>query len=85
MKRVYRLYREEGLQVRTAKRSKRAAHARVPLAGATRRNQRDGVWILRSDRLGMVAGSEFPTVVDQYTRECLCAYAESIPRRVHQK
>ena len=33
-KRAYRLYREEGLQVRTAKRAKRAAHVRVPLAGA---------------------------------------------------
>jgi hypothetical protein len=36
-KRVYRLYCEEGLQVRTvkrAKRAKRAAHTRVPLAGA---------------------------------------------------
>ncbi len=30
-KRVYRLYCEEGLQVRTAKRTKRAAHVRVPL------------------------------------------------------
>ena len=31
-KRVYRLYREEGLQVRTAKRKKRSARVRVPLA-----------------------------------------------------
>jgi putative transposase len=39
-KRVYRLYREEGLQVRTTKRAKRAARSRVSLAGAVRANQR---------------------------------------------
>ena len=39
-KRVYRLYREEGLQVRTKKRAKRAAHARVSLREAGRPNQR---------------------------------------------
>ena len=32
-KTVYRLYREEGLQVRTIKRAKRAAHTRVPITG----------------------------------------------------
>ena len=35
-KRIYRLYREEGLQVRTKQRAKRAAQARVPLPGAVR-------------------------------------------------
>ncbi len=44
-KRVYRLYRE-GLQVRTAKRSKRAARTPVPLAGARRGGTSAGVWIL---------------------------------------
>ena len=33
-KRVYRIYREENLGVRTAKRKKRSAHLRVPLPGA---------------------------------------------------
>jgi transposase InsO family protein len=49
-KRIYRLYREEGLQVRTAKRAKGAARVRVPLAGATRRNQRWSMDFV-SDRL----------------------------------
>ena len=44
-KRVYRLYREEELQVRTAKRTKRARQARVALPGASRRISA-GVWIL---------------------------------------
>jgi putative transposase len=39
-KRVYRIYREEGLAVRTKVRKKRAAQPRLPLAGATRVNQR---------------------------------------------
>jgi putative transposase len=37
---VYRLYREEELQVRTAKRAKRARQTRVALPGASRPNQR---------------------------------------------
>ena len=74
-KRVYRLYREEGLQVRTAKRAKRAAHARVPLAGAKRRNQRWSMDFV-SDRFGDGCWFRILTVVDQYTRECLCAYAD---------
>src|ERR1700752_4050159 len=39
-KRIYRLYREEGLQVRTKQRAKRASHARVALPTAVRPNQR---------------------------------------------
>ena len=39
-KRVYRLYRQEGLQVRTTKRAKRAGQARVALPGARGPNQR---------------------------------------------
>jgi putative transposase len=74
-KRVYRLYREEGLQVRTAKRKKGAAHARVPLAGATRGNQRWSMDFV-SDRLADGRWFRILTVVDQYTRECLCAYAD---------
>ena len=74
-KRVYRLYREEGLQVRTAKRKKGAARARVPLAGATRGNQRWSMDFV-SDRLADGRWFRILTVVDQYTRECLCAYAD---------
>jgi len=74
-KRVYRLYREEGLQVRRTKRTKRAAHVRVPLAGATRPNQRWSMDFV-SDRLADGRWFRILTVVDQYTRECLCAYAD---------
>lgn len=74
-KRVYRLYREEGLQVLRTKRTKRAAHVRVPLAGATRPNQRWSMDFV-SDRLADGRWFRILTVVDQYTRECLCAYAD---------
>jgi putative transposase len=74
-KRVYRLYREEGLQVRTAKRAKRAAHVRVPLAMAMRASQRWSMDFV-SDRLADGRWFRILTVVDQYTRECLCAYAD---------
>lgn len=74
-KRVYRLYREEGLQVRTTKHPKRAASARVPLPGASRPNQRWSMDFV-SERLADGRWFRILTVVDQYTRECLCAHAE---------
>ena len=74
-KRVYRLYREEGLQVRTSKRGKRAAHARVPLAQAARPNQRWSMDFV-SDRLADGRWFRILTVIDQYIRECLCIYAD---------
>jgi putative transposase len=74
-KRVYRLYREEQLQVRTAKRTKRAPHLRVPLPGAGRPNQRWSMDFV-SDRLVNGRWFRILTVVDQYTRECLCAFAD---------
>jgi putative transposase len=39
-KRIYRLYTEEGLTVRTKQRKKAASHPRVPLGLATRPNER---------------------------------------------
>jgi putative transposase len=39
-KRIARLYREEGLQIRTRKRAQRAAQTRIPLVAASRANQR---------------------------------------------
>ena len=74
-KRVYRIYREENLGVRTAKRKKRSAHLRVPLAEPTRPNQRWSMDFV-SDRLADGRWFRILTVVDQYTRECLCAYAD---------
>ena len=74
-KRVYRLYRQEGLQVRTPKRAKRAAQVRVALSGASRPNQRWSMDFV-SDRLADGRWFRILTVVDQYTRECLCVHAE---------
>jgi putative transposase len=74
-KRVYRLYREEGLQIQRVKRVKRAAHVRVPLSGAARPNQRWSMDFV-SDRLADGRWFRILTVIDQYTRECLCAYAD---------
>ena len=74
-KRVYRIYREENLGVRTAKRKKRSTHLRVPLPEPTRPNQRWSMDFV-SDRLVDGCWFRILTVVDQYTRECLCAYAD---------
>lgn len=74
-KRVYRIYREDNLGVRTAKRKKRSTHLRVPLPEATRPNQRWSMDFV-SDRLADGRWFRVLTVLDQYTRECLCAYAD---------
>jgi putative transposase len=74
-KRVYRIYREENLGVRTAKRKKRSAQMRVPLPEPTRPNQRWSMDFV-SERLADGRWFRILTVIDQYTRECLCAYAD---------
>ena len=74
-KRVYRLYREEGLELRMKKRGKRAAHARIRPVEASYRNQRWSMDFV-SDRLVDGRWFRILTVVDQYTRECLCAHAD---------
>jgi putative transposase len=74
-KRVYRLYREEGLQVRAVKRAKRVSHTRVPLPQPMWPNQRWSMDFV-SDRFSDGRWFRILTVVDQYTRECLCAYAD---------
>ena len=74
-KRVYRLYRQEGLQVRTTKRAKRAGQTRVALPGASCPNQRWSMDFV-SDRFADGRWFRILTVVDQYTRECLCVHAE---------
>jgi putative transposase len=74
-KRVYRLYRTEQLQVQTKKRRKRVTQTRVPLSGATRANQRWSMDFV-SDRLADRRWFRILTVMDQYTRECLCAFAD---------
>jgi putative transposase len=74
-KRVYRIYREENLGVRTTRRKKRSSHLRVPLPESTRPNERWSMDFV-SDRLVDGRWFRILTVVDQYTRECLCAHAD---------
>ena len=71
-KRVYRLYREEGLLVRRRKRKRICAVQRVPLAAAERRNQR---WSMDFVADSLVSGRRIRllNVVDDFTRQCLAA------------
>jgi len=70
-KRIYRLYTEEGLTVRTKHRTKAASRARVPQTMATAPNQRWSMDFM-SDRVADGRAFRILTVVDQFTRECLC-------------
>ena len=69
-KRVYRIYREEGLEVRTKKRRrKRASHIRLVLPPAERPNERWSMDLV-TDRLESGRPFRVLTVVDQFSREC---------------
>jgi putative transposase len=68
-KRVYRIYREENLAVRTKSRKKRASHACVPLTIATRQNQRWSMDFMM-DRFADRRPFRILTIVDQFSREC---------------
>lgn len=74
-KRIYRLYTEEGLTVRTKHRTKAASRARVSPPGATAPNQRWSMDFM-SARLADGRWFRILTVVDQFTRECLCLLAD---------
>lgn len=74
-KRVYRLYCEEGLAVRTKRRSKAALRQRRPLAAARRPNQRWSMDFVH-ERLADGRWLRILTVVDQFTRECVLLAAE---------
>lgn len=69
-KRVYRLYKEEGLELRTKKKKKRPSHGRVPLGAASRVNEKWSMDFV-NDRLEDGRYFRILTVVDQYSRECL--------------
>jgi putative transposase len=75
-KRIYRLYTEDGLTVRTKVRRKIARRQRTPLLRATRPNQR---WAMDFVGERLYDGRWFRvlTVVDQFTRECLLLLADS--------
>ena len=76
-KRIYRLYTEDGLAVRTKVRKKIIARrSRVPALRATRPNEK---WSMDFVAARLLDGRWFRvlTVVDQFTRECLLLLADS--------
>jgi putative transposase len=75
-KRVDRLYRLDGLAVRTRVRKKIARRVRIPLVAASRPNQK---WAMDLVAARLLDGHWFRvlTVVDQFTRECLLLLADS--------
>jgi putative transposase len=75
-KRIYRLYSEEGLMVRTQKRKQRAQRQRIAQGLATRRNQRWSMDFV-AQRLADGRWIRVLTVVDQFTRECLTLFADT--------
>jgi putative transposase len=81
LKRVLRLYRDEGLLVRTKRRRKIAAQLRTAPPAPTRPNER---WSLDFVSDALADGRKFRvlTVVDVHTRECLALEAaQSLPSR----
>jgi putative transposase len=75
-KRIYRLYTEEGLIVRTKRRKERAQRQRIAQGVAVRPN---GRWSMDfvAQRLADGRWIRVLTVVDQFTRECLCLHADT--------
>jgi putative transposase len=69
-KRVERIYREEGLQVRRRRRKKIAAAIRVPLPAPSRPHERWSMDFLM-DVLSGGRRIRVLAIVDDYTRECL--------------
>jgi len=69
IKRVYRLYKLEGLEVRTKGRKKRASHLRVVMPTPTAPNQQWSMDFMR-DTLDDGRPFRILTVVDIFTREC---------------
>lgn len=74
-KRVHRLYKLEGLQVRTKRRQKTASHARVALPMPQGVNE---AWSMDfvADQLENGRRLRILTIVDQYSRECVAVEAD---------
>ncbi len=74
-KRVYRIYKAEGLKVRTKQRVKRASQPRVPLPMAEGHGHR---WSMDFMADKLVDGRRFRvlTVLDQFDRSCPVLYAD---------
>jgi putative transposase len=74
-RRVRRLYRSEGLMVRSKQRKKRASQLRVPMATATAANQRWSMDFV-TERLENGRYFRILTLIDQFIRECLQLWAD---------
>lgn len=76
MNRVYRLYREEGLAVRKRRTRRKALGSRAPILVEARPNAR---WSLDfvHDQLGDGRRFRILNIVDDVTRECLAAVADT--------
>jgi len=74
-KRIYRLYKEEGLTVRAKSRKKWVSRSRVPLGIAVRANQR---WSMDFIHERTEDGRSFRvlSIIDQFTRECVALVAD---------
>lgn len=75
-KRIERIYREEGLQVRKRKRKRMKGRPREPLVQPTGPNQ---VWAMDFVHDAVQGGRKLKllTLIDCYTRECLCIEVDS--------
>jgi putative transposase len=81
LKKVYRIYCEEGLQVRKRKRKKLSGNRRLPLVMPTRPNER---WSMDFVSDTFESGRKFRTlnIIDDFTRESIAIeVATSIPGR----
>lgn len=74
-KRTYRLYREEGLQVRT-KRRKKLTRPRVPMLVPSKANERWSMDFV-SDQLASGRRIRVLNIVDDYSRECVGQLVET--------
>ncbi len=85
LKKVYRIYTEEGLAVRTKKRRKRPSHLRLVLPPAEAPNERWSMDFV-TDRLDNGQYFRILTVIDHVSRECplLEAGASMTGKRVAQ-
>lgn len=73
-KRIYRLYTQEGLIVGMKRRKERAQRQHIAQGMALRPNQRWSMDFV-AQRLAYGRWVRVLTVVDQFTRECLCLHA----------
>ena len=75
-KKLYRIYREEGLSVKRRRGRKRARGTRTPMPVAAWPNARWS-WDFVSDSCGASRKFRILAVIDDSTRECLCLVADT--------